>query len=170
MASWIAGGILLTCFVYIIVCNLMMLILSLTTHRFHSVVPLVGAVLGVIGLFLIPVSMPHWTIYFLPVVLDWGTIAFLLSLPVIINDMFFVSYSVKIEEGLLLFMRKGEVFQKIPVSEICRCERVRGRIKVWYGEQPYYGICSFSTRWENAVEVYMMLEKIVGSKRVTNVA
>ena len=76
IASWIAGGILLTCFVYIIVCNWVMLILSWTTKRFHSVVPLMGSVLGVIGLFLIPVSMPHWSIYFLPIILDCGTVMF----------------------------------------------------------------------------------------------
>ena len=76
IASWIAGGVVLTCFVYIIVCNWVMLILSLTTKRFHSVVPLIGSVLGVIGLFLMPVSMPHWSIYFLPIVLDYGTVIF----------------------------------------------------------------------------------------------
>ena len=152
-----------------IIVNLIFFIQGMMGFRTSSLIPFVGGILGFLAIGILP-DPSLWPLCWIPIVLDVSVLAFVCSLPLIISDTFFVSYSIKIEDGLLLFMRKGEFFQKISVSEICRCERVRGRIKVWYGEQPYYGICSFSTRWENAVEVYMMLEKIVASKMVTNVA
>ena len=159
-ALWIVGVSALISAFCIIVLNWIMLISSLTTHRFHSVIPLIGSASGVIGLLLIPVPMPHYLLYLLPVLLDWGTIVFFLSLPNLVVYMFFMPNAVKLEDGFLLFLRKGVTFRKIPVSEISRCEKSGGEIKVWRGN---YSICSFGTKWENANEVYAMLKKIVNN-------
>ena len=166
-ALLIVGGIVLIFSFYVVVCNWIMLVSSLTTHRFHSVIPLIGSASGVIGLLLIPVSMPHYLFYLLPVLLDWGTIVFFLSLPHLIIDMFFIPYAVKLEDGFLLFVRKGVTFQKIPVSEICDCEKSGGKVEVWRGN---YSICSFGTKWENANEVYAMLKKIGNSNSKHTIA
>ena len=73
----------------------------------------------------------------------------------------------KLEDGFLLFLQKGVTFRKIPVSEISRCEKSGGEIKVWRGN---YSICSFGTKWENANEVYAMLKKTVNNNSEHTIA
>ncbi len=53
------------------------------TKRFHSPVPLIGAILLGTGMLLNPTARPYaWTALFL----DWGTLALLISLPWLIRD------------------------------------------------------------------------------------
>ena len=121
IALWIMGGGVLICSFYIIVFNWIMLVSSLTTHRFHSAVPLIGSVSGVIGLLLIPVSMPHYSIYLLPVLLDWGTIVFFISLPRLINDLFFTSYTGKTKQ--VDFYLSSSDYQSFETPRACSIVR-----------------------------------------------
>ena len=114
MLLWITGCMMLLCSLYIIVMNWVMLLSSLTTHRFHSAVPLIGSTSGVIGLLLIPVSMPHYSIYFLPVLIDCGTIMLFFALPLLIKDLFFTPRTLGLKEELLRFMwKKGLAIRKV---------------------------------------------------------
>lgn len=95
---WIIGIMALGCFILVVFANWMMLVSSVVTHHFHSQVPIVGALLGVVGLAVIPVSLPHYSIYILPILLDCGTVMLLLALPLLIKDMFFVPRTAQLDE------------------------------------------------------------------------
>ena len=161
---WIFGIVALGIFILVVFLNWIMLVSSMVTHRFHSQVPLVGALLGIGALALIPVTMPHYSIYFLPILLDCGTVMFLLALPSLIYDMMFASYAVKLEDGFLLFIRKNEILRKISVSDIFQCEKRNGKITVWCVIQSHHVVYDFGLKWENANEVYMVLKDLVAHK------
>lgn len=71
---WIIGIILISASFWVLIVNWMALVLSIISQRFHSQVPLCGALLGIGGLLLMPIKMPCLFFYFLPAVLDCGTI------------------------------------------------------------------------------------------------
>ena len=75
---WILGGCMLGGCIWALFSNWMALALSAITHRFHSQVPLVAPETGIVGLLVIPVQVPHWSIYFLPIILDCGTVTFVI--------------------------------------------------------------------------------------------
>ena len=92
---WIIGIGALGIFVLVVLANWAMLAMSAATHCFHSQVPLVGALSGVAGLALIPVPMPHCSVYLLPIFLDCGTIMLLAALPSLAKAMFSAPMSKK---------------------------------------------------------------------------
>lgn len=77
---WIIGALLIIIAIWILMLNWISIILSITTRRFHSQVPLVGSLLAILGELIVPMKMPHKILYFLPVLLDSGTIIYVLSL------------------------------------------------------------------------------------------
>jgi hypothetical protein len=116
IASWIVGGILLSCSLFVAVSNFVALVRSLITHKFHSQVPLISPLFGIFGLVLIPWKMPHYLLYLLPILLDCGTIILFISLPRLFGDLFFNLDSVNIKRELRAFMeKKGFVIQDIEV-------------------------------------------------------
>ena len=92
---WIIGIGALGIFVLVVLANWAMLAMSAVTHRFHSQVPIVGALSGVAGLALIPVSMPHCSMYLLPIFLDCGTIMLLAALSSLAKAIFSAPISKK---------------------------------------------------------------------------
>ena len=92
---WIIGMGALGIFVLVVLANWAMLAMSADTHRFHSQVPLVGALSGVAGFALIPVPMPHCSMYLLSIFLDCGTIMLLAALPSLAKAMFSAPMSKK---------------------------------------------------------------------------
>ena len=92
---WIIGIGALGIFVLVVLANWAMLAMSAVTHRFHSQVPIVGALSGVAGLALIPVPMPHCSMYLLPIFLDCGTIMLLAALSSLAKAIFSAPISKK---------------------------------------------------------------------------
>ena len=84
---WIIGALLIIIAVWILMLNWISIILSIATRRFHSQVPFVGSLLAILGELIIPIEMPHKILYFLPVLLDSGTIIYVLSLMCILYKM-----------------------------------------------------------------------------------
>ena len=146
--------------------NIIIAIRGLAGHKTASMIPFIGGMTGFLAIGMLPIPC-LWSLCWVPMVLDASVWAFICALPLVVNDIFFVSYTIKIEDGFLLFLRKGVIFQKIPVSEICHCEKSGGAIKVWWGN---YSICSFGTKWENANEVYAMLKKVVNNNSKHTIA
>lgn len=56
---WIIGIILISASFWVLIVNWMALVLSIISQRFHSQVPLCGALLGIGGLLLMPIKMPY---------------------------------------------------------------------------------------------------------------
>jgi hypothetical protein len=66
---------------FICFCNWICLFRTLTTKKFHSVIPLIGAFFLGIGLVAIKSTRPY---ALLSIVADYGTMVFVLSIPYII--------------------------------------------------------------------------------------
>ena len=73
---WCIGVLMLFGSCFVIAANYYAFIMSALTKRFHSQVPLIGGPLGVAGLLVVPIKMPHPLIYALPMILDIGTLMF----------------------------------------------------------------------------------------------
>ena len=70
---WSFGLIMVAIFLWIAIINWCAVALSITTRRFHSQIPLIGALFGFLGLLTLPFELPHLALYFLPLILDSGT-------------------------------------------------------------------------------------------------
>ena len=71
---WILGITSVSVSLCVLIVNWKSLALSIVSRRFHSQVPFCGTLFGVVGLLIMPIKMPHLIFYFLPAVLDCGTI------------------------------------------------------------------------------------------------
>ena len=71
---WILGMTLVSISLWVLIVNWMSLVSSIIYRRFHSQVPFCGTLFGVGGLLIVPIKIPHLILYFLPAVLDCGTI------------------------------------------------------------------------------------------------
>jgi hypothetical protein len=71
---WTIGIVIIVIGLWVIAVNWLAFILSITVHKHHSQVPLIGASFGALGLLIIPVKMPHVVLYLAPFFLDCGTL------------------------------------------------------------------------------------------------
>ena len=70
---WILGIIFLIFSIYLIIVNYVMIFQSYTTKKFHSQIPLLGGISGLVALIIIPIKI-SWYIYLIPSIIDLGTI------------------------------------------------------------------------------------------------
>ena len=74
VVRWILGIVAAIVYLWIVTVNWRAVVLSETTRQFHSQIPLIGSLFGVVGLMLLPVNISNYMLYLLPVLLDCGTL------------------------------------------------------------------------------------------------
>ena len=75
-ARWTLGVLMMSICIWVVFANWASLLMSIVSHRFHSQIPLVGPLFRVLGLTVVPVSIPWY--YILLVLADCGTVVFLI--------------------------------------------------------------------------------------------
>lgn len=85
---WLAGSLLLGLSIYIFLANIAMVCRFILRHEHHSLVPLVGGLLGMAGLLILPVPVMHrW--FWLPFVADsWSIICLVAAVYAITKKVF----------------------------------------------------------------------------------
>ena len=73
---WFLGVICLIASAIVIICNYAMIVQSYVTKKFHSQIPLIGGILGIIGLVIAPIKL-SWYFCLLPAIVDFGTLPIL---------------------------------------------------------------------------------------------
>ena len=71
---WFIGVGMTLIGLWVVFVNCVSVVLSQTTHKYHSLIPFIGAFLCIAGLFVIPIGMPHPILYIMPLILDYGTL------------------------------------------------------------------------------------------------
>jgi hypothetical protein len=75
---WVAGAVLLAIALTFCACNVALICRSRLRHQHHSLIPLIGGLLGMTGFLALPVNALHrW--FWLPAVADVGTVVALFA-------------------------------------------------------------------------------------------